>query len=253
MTLSDLSIKRPVLASVMSMLIIVFGIASLLRLPLRELPDVDTSVVTVTTEYTGANPTTVDTDITEAIESGVAGISGVKTIASQSRQGLSSTTIEFEVGRNIDEAANDVRSAVARVRQQLPDDIKEPQIVKNDADADPVMRLAVTSDRMSAAEITDYVDRFVIDRLATLRRGGQHHHFRRAPLCHADLARPHRHGGPQHHGRRCRAGVAAQQCRAAGRRRSNCSTANSPSTWPAASMMRRPSGSWWWRSPPAIR
>ena len=168
MTLSDLSIKRPVLASVMSMLIIVFGVASLLRLPLRELPDVDTSVVTVSTEYTGANPATVDTDITEVIESGVAGISGVKTIASQSRQGLSSTTIEFEVGRNIDEAANDVRSAVARVRQQLPDDIKEPQIVKNDADADPVMRLAVTSDRMSAAEITDYVDRFVVDRLATL-------------------------------------------------------------------------------------
>jgi multidrug efflux pump len=168
MTLSDLSIKRPVLASVMSMLIIVFGIASVLRLPLRELPDVDTSVVTVTTEYTGANPATVDTDITEIIESGVAGISGIKTISSQSRQGVSSTTIEFEVGRNIDEAANDVRSAVARVRQQLPDDIEEPQIVKNDSDSDPVMRLAVTSDRMSAAEITDFVDRFVIDRLATL-------------------------------------------------------------------------------------
>ena len=115
----------------MSMLIIVFGIASVLRLPLRELPDVDTSVVTVTTEYTGANPATVDTDITEIIESGVAGISGIKTISSQSRQGVSSTTIEFEVGRNIDEAANDV-SAVARVRQQLPDDIEEPQIVKND-------------------------------------------------------------------------------------------------------------------------
>jgi multidrug efflux pump len=102
------------------------------------------------------------------IESGVAGISGIKTIASQSRQGVSATTIEFEVGRDIDEAANDVRSAVARVRSQLPEDIEEPQIVKNDADADPVMRLAVTSDRMSAAEITDYVDRFVIDRLATL-------------------------------------------------------------------------------------
>ncbi len=168
MTLSDLSIKRPVLASVMSMLIIVFGIASVLRLPLRELPDVDTSVVTVTTEYTGANPATVDTDITEIIEAGVAGISGIKTISSQSRQGVSSTTIEFEVGRNIDEAANDVRSAVARVRQQLPDDIEEPQIVKNDADSDPVMRLAVTSDRMNAAEITDFVDRFVVDRLATL-------------------------------------------------------------------------------------
>ena len=84
---------------------------TVLRLPLRELPDVDTSVVTVTTEYTGANPATVDTDITEIIESGVAGISGIKTISSQSRQGVSSTTIEFEVGRNIDEAANDVSVA----------------------------------------------------------------------------------------------------------------------------------------------
>ena len=168
MRLSDLSIKRPVLASVMSMLIIVFGIASLLRLPLRELPDVDTSVVTVSTIYTGASPATVDTDITEVVESGVAGISGIKSISSQSRQGMSSTTIEFEVGRNIDEAANDVRSAVARIRQELPEDVEEPQVVKNDADADPVMRLAVTSDRMNAAEITDYVDRFVVDRLATL-------------------------------------------------------------------------------------
>ena len=149
------------------MLIIVFGIASVLRLPLRELPDVDTSVVTVTTEYTGANPATVDTDITEIIESGVAGISGIKTISSQSRQGVSSTTIEFEVGRNIDEAANDVRRRrpgppTAAGRHRGAADRQERP------DSDPVMRLAVTSDRMSAAEITDFVDRFVIDRLATL-------------------------------------------------------------------------------------
>ncbi|MFO1091015.1 MAG: efflux RND transporter permease subunit [Hyphomicrobiales bacterium] len=168
MRLSDLSIKRPVLATVASLLIIVFGIAAALRLPLRELPDIDTSVITVTTNYVGAGPETVDTDITEIIEGAVAGISGVKSINSQSRQGTSSTVIEFEVGRNIDEAANDVRSAVARVRGQLPQEVDEPQVVKNDSDSDPVMRIAVISGRMTPAEITDYVDRFVVDRLATL-------------------------------------------------------------------------------------
>ncbi len=168
MTLSDLSIRRPVLATVACLLIIVFGIAALMRLPLRELPDVDSAVVTVSTTYTGAAPEIVETDITEIVEGAVAGVSGVKSISSQSRRGRSRTVIEFEVGRNIDEAVNDVRDAVGRVRGQLPDDVEEPQIVKNDADADPVMRLAVTSDRMTAAEITDYVDRFLVDRIATL-------------------------------------------------------------------------------------
>jgi len=168
MRLSDLSIRRPVLATVASLLIIVFGVAAALRLPLRELPDIDTSVITVTTTYVGASPETVDTDITGIIEGAIAGVSGVKSINSQSRQGQSSTVIEFEVGRNIDEAANDVRSAVARVRGQLPAEADEPQVVKNDNDSDPVMRIAVISSRMDGAAITDYVDRFVIDRLATL-------------------------------------------------------------------------------------
>jgi multidrug efflux pump len=168
MRLSDLSIRRPVLATVASLLIIVFGVAAALRLPLRELPDIDTSVITVTTTYVGASPETVDTDITGIIEGAIAGVSGVKSINSQSRQGQSSTVIEFEVGRNIDEAANDVRSAVARVRGQLPAEADEPQVVKNDSDSDPVMRIAVISSRMDGAAITDFVDRFVIDRLATL-------------------------------------------------------------------------------------
>src|SRR3546814_3202083 len=87
---------------------------------------------------------------------------------SESRRGRSQTTIEFLTGRDIDEAANDVRDAVARVRGDLPEDVEEPQIVKNDANADPVMRLAITSDRMSPAEITDYVERFLVDRIATI-------------------------------------------------------------------------------------
>jgi len=168
MTLSDLSIRRPVLALVASLMIVVLGVASLLSLPVRELPDVDSAVVTVVTTYTGATPQIVDTDITEIVESSVAGVSGIKTISSQSRRGRSSTVIEFETGRNIDEAANDVRDAVGRIRTSLPEGADEPRVIKSDSDADPVMRLAVTSDRHTPEEITDYVERFVIDRLSTL-------------------------------------------------------------------------------------
>ena len=168
MTLSELSVRRPVLAAVASLLIIVFGIAALMQLPVRELPDIDAAVVTVTTSYVGAAPEIVDTDITEQIEGAIAGISGIKSIQSTSRRGTSRIVIEFDLRRDIDEAANDVRDAVGRVRSNLPDGADEPRIVKTDSDADPVMRLAVISDRMEPPEITDYVERFVIDRLATL-------------------------------------------------------------------------------------
>ncbi len=168
MTLSELSIRRPVFAAVVSLLIIVFGISALLQLPVRELPDVDAPVVTVTTTYTGAAPEIIDTDITEIIEGAIAGVSGVKTISSESRRDRSRVIVEFDIGRNIDEAANDVRDAVGRVRGELPDDVDEPRVVKSDSDADPVMRLAVTSDRMTPAEVTDYAERFIIERLSTL-------------------------------------------------------------------------------------
>ena len=166
--ISDFCIKRPVFAAVLSLLIIVLGVASLLRLPVRELPDIDAATVSVTTVYTGAAPEIIDTDITEVIEGAVAGIAGVKTISSQSRRGRGRTAIEFEPDRNIDEAANDVRDAVARVRGDLPDDVEEPQVTKSDDDDDPVLRIAITSDRLTPAEITDYVERFVVDRLSTL-------------------------------------------------------------------------------------
>ena len=168
MTLSELSIRRPVLAAVFCFLIIVFGVAGVSQIPIRELPDIDSAVVTVSTEYTGAAPEIIDSDITEIIDGSVSGISGVKTIASQSSRGRSSTTIEFELGRNIDEAANDVRDAVGRVRNRLPAEADEPRVIKNDSDADPVMRLAVTSSRMDPAQVTDYIDRFIKDRITTI-------------------------------------------------------------------------------------
>ena len=168
MTLSDISVRRPVLAAVASLLLIVFGITALKNIPVRELPDVDNAVVTITTTYRGAAPEVIDTDITETVEGAVASISGVRSISSESRQGRSRVTIEFEAGRDVDVAANDVRDAVGRVRDDLPEEADSPEVEKSDADADPVMRLAVVSDRMTTAEISDYLDRFIVDRLATL-------------------------------------------------------------------------------------
>ncbi|MDQ2091339.1 efflux RND transporter permease subunit [Marimonas arenosa] len=166
--LSDISVRRPVLAAVANLLLIVFGITALRDIPVRELPDIDNAVVTVSTSYRGAAPEVIDTDITETIEGAIASISGIRSISSESRQGRSRVTIEFEAGRDVDVAANDVRDAVGRVRDNLPQEADQPEVEKSDADADPVMRLAVVSDRMTTAEITDYIDRFVADRLATL-------------------------------------------------------------------------------------
>ena len=168
MTLSDLAIRRPVFALVVNLLIVVAGIASLMSIPIRELPDVDSAIVSVSTNYVGASPQIVDTDITEIVESSVSGVAGVKSITSQSRRGRSSTVVEFETGRNIDEAANDVRDAVGRIRGNLPDGADEPIVIKSDSDADPVMHLAIISSRQSPEEISDYAARFVIDRLSTL-------------------------------------------------------------------------------------
>lgn len=168
MTLSDIAVRRPVLAAVASLLILVFGLASVQGIPVRELPDVDNAVVTVTTDYRGAAPEVIDTDITETLEGAVAAITGLRSISSESRQGRSRITLEFEASRDLDNAANDVRNAIGRVTGQLPEEAEEPRVVKSDADADPVMRLAVTSDRMTTAEITDYIDRFIADRIATV-------------------------------------------------------------------------------------
>ncbi len=167
-SLSDLAIRRPVTTIVASLLIVTAGFAALKSIPIRELPDVDSSVVTVTTRYQGASPQVIDTDITEVIESAVSGVAGIESISSQSRRGRSQTVIEFRPGRNIDEAANDIRDAVGRARGRLPDDIDDPVVVKSDSDADPVMRIAVSSNRHSPEQITDYVERYIVDRLSTL-------------------------------------------------------------------------------------
>ena len=167
--LSDIAIRRPVTTIVASLLIVVAGLAALQSIPIRELPDVDRSVVTITTGYQGASPRVIDTDITEVIESAISGVAGVESLSSQSRRGRSRTVVEFQSGRDIDEAANDVRDAMGGARSALPDDVDQPIILKSDSDADPVMRIGVSSSQHSPEEITDYVERFIVDRLSTLR------------------------------------------------------------------------------------
>ncbi|WP_108661212.1 efflux RND transporter permease subunit [Acuticoccus kandeliae] len=168
MTLSGLSLKRPVTATVANLLIIVVGISALLNLPVRELPDIDAAQVTVGVTYTGAAPDVVDAQITAIVEGAVAGIPGLDTMTSEAERGSSRTVLSFDTSRDIDEAANDVRAAVDSIISDLPDDAERPVVRKNDNQSDPVVRLALTSDRMSPIELTDYADRYIVDRLARL-------------------------------------------------------------------------------------
>jgi multidrug efflux pump len=168
MTLPELCLRRPVLAAVLNLIVIAVGLVAATRLPIRELPDIDAARVTISTDYRGAAPEVMDAQVTEVIESAVAGVAGVRTIESSSERGESRVRVEFLTSRDIDNAANDIRGAVGRVTARLPDDAEEPRIFKNDTDADPIMRLGVTSTRWSAAEITDYAERYLVDRLATI-------------------------------------------------------------------------------------
>ncbi|MFO1493842.1 MAG: efflux RND transporter permease subunit [Lysobacterales bacterium] len=168
MVLSDLSIRRPVLATVMSLLLIVCGIASFLNLPLRELPDVDPPVVSVSTTYRGASAAVIETRITQIIEDAVSGIEGIETIQSQSENGRSSVTVQFVLGRDLEAATNDMRDAVSRVSGQLPLEIDPPQVAKIDADAQPILWLNFASDSLDMLALSDYAERYMVDRLSTL-------------------------------------------------------------------------------------
>jgi multidrug efflux pump len=167
MRISELSVRRPVFATVVSLLLLIFGLVSLQRLPVREYPDIDRPVVSVTTTYSGASAQVIETKITQVIEDSIAGIEGILKIESDSEDERSQVRIEFDVKRDIDGAANDVRDRVARVLGDLPEEADPPEIIKADASADPVMFLALSSDRLSTLEITDYAERNLIDRLST--------------------------------------------------------------------------------------
>ncbi len=168
MIISDLSVKRPVFAAVLSLFLIVFGLVSFGRLPLREYPDIDPPVVTIETLYPGAAASVVETRITELIEERIAGVEGIDFIASTSEDGLSTVTVEFDTGRDIDGAVNDVRDRVSAILGDLPDEADPPEIQKVDSNNDVIMWLNLVSDRMTVPALTDYAERYLVDRFSIL-------------------------------------------------------------------------------------
>lgn len=168
MVLSDISIKRPVFATVLSLLIVVFGLAALIGLPVREYPDIDPPVVSISTDYTGAAAEVVDTQITQVIEGAISGIEGIRSIESSTEQGESRTSIEFTTVRDVDIAANDVRDAVSRVANNLPDEADPSVVRKADSDARPMMWVTLRSEVWDSAELSDFADRVLVDRLSVL-------------------------------------------------------------------------------------
>ena len=166
MVLSDTSIKRPVFASVISLMLVVLGIAALMRLPIREYPAIDPPIVSVTTIYRGASNEVVESRVTELIEGAVSGIEGVKQITSQSREERSSVVIEFRLGRDIDAASADVRDRVSRVLGRLPTGVETPVIAKVDSDSRPIVWFTLSSERLNQIELSDYATRYLRDRLS---------------------------------------------------------------------------------------
>ncbi|MDD2665003.1 MAG: efflux RND transporter permease subunit [Dechloromonas sp.] len=168
MRISEVCIRRPVFATVLSLIVMLLGIVSYSRLPVREYPKIDEPVVTVTTAYRGASAEIIESQVTKPLEDSLAGIEGVEVITSISRAENSQISVTFKLERSPDSAAADVRDRVSRVRNKLPDEVDEPVIAKVEADANPVIWIAFSSDRHSALEVTDVATRIVKPRLQTL-------------------------------------------------------------------------------------
>lgn len=167
-SLSNISIHRPVLAIVLSLTILLFGIIGFFFLGVREYPSVDPPVITVSTSYVGANAEVIETQITEPLEESINGIDGIKSISSSSRDGRSSITVEFRLGDNLEAAANDVRDRVSRAMRQLPPDADPPIVTKADADSDPIILLQISSEKRNLMELTEIANNVFKERFQTI-------------------------------------------------------------------------------------
>ena len=166
--LSDLSVRRPIFAAVAAIILCVIGLAAFTALPIRELPNVDPPVVSISTNYRGASAEVIEERITQVIERQVSGVQGIDRVNSSSRDGVSRVNITFTLDTNLETAANDVRDAVSRVTAQLPEQADPPQIAKATADGSPIIILNMTSTTLSRLEMADYADRYLVERLSTI-------------------------------------------------------------------------------------
>lgn len=168
MWISDTSVKRPVFATVLSMLLVAFGLMAFDRMSLREYPNVDPPIINIQTSYLGASASVVESRITKPIENQISGVEGIISIESTSNDGRSSIKVEFGINRDIDNAANDIRDRIARIMDQLPEQAEPPEVQKVDGDETVILWLNLNSDRMSVPQLTDYAERYLIDRFSVL-------------------------------------------------------------------------------------
>ncbi|QXW28458.1 efflux RND transporter permease subunit [Aeromonas sanarellii] len=166
MWLSDISVRRPLVAVVISALLTVFGLVAFSKLTVREMPDVQTPSVSITTTYEGAAPEVMESQVTKPIEDQLSGISGIKNINSVTRKGRSSITVEFKLGWNMLEGTSDVRDAISRARPRLPDDADEPMVTKDNGNGDVAIWLNFSSTQMDRTALTDYANRMLVDPLS---------------------------------------------------------------------------------------
>ena len=194
MILSDVSVRRPVFASVLSILLITFGLVSFERLSLREYPNIDPPIVTVQVDYPGAPANIVESRITQLIEERIAGVAGIEFIESTSLDGRSNVVIEFSVNRDIDSAANDIRDRISGVLDNLPEEADPPEVQKVDSNDDVVIWQNLVSQNMTVPELSDYADRFLVDQysaldgVARVRVGGRQRYAMRVWLDRKALA-----------------------------------------------------------------
>jgi multidrug efflux pump len=166
--LSDISIQRPVFASMMSLALVLFGVLGYRQLEVRELPDVDPPIISVSTTLRGANPRVMESSVTDVLEEELSTLAGLRTLTSSSAEQASTITLEFTLDRDVESAAQDVRDKVSRVRGKLPQDVDEPIVAKQDADAQPFMYLSLASPSMDLMQLSDLADRVVKQRLQTV-------------------------------------------------------------------------------------
>ncbi len=168
MLLSDTSIKRPVFASVLALILVIFGMVAFDRLPLREYPDIDAPIVSINTSYPGASASVVETRITQIIEDRIAGVEGIRYIDSNSSDGRSRISVEFGIDQDIDVAANDIRDRISGVLDNLPEDTDPPEVEKADSNDDVIIWLNLASEAMTTPELSDYAQRYLVDRFSAL-------------------------------------------------------------------------------------
>lgn len=168
MIISDVSVKRPVFATVISLLLIAFGVVSFDRLSLREYPDIDAPIITVEVQYPGAPANIVESRVTEFIEERIAGVAGIDFVQSVSKDGQSKVTIQFLISRDINAAANDIRDRISGIQDNLPEAAEPPEVQKIDSNDDVVIWQNLSSDRLSLAQLTDYAERFLVDQYSSL-------------------------------------------------------------------------------------